>query len=117
MYKISKQFIFSASHQLNHLPSGHPCAELHGHNYVITVHLRSEKLNEYGFVRDYRELEPLKKFIDEQLDHKHLNEVMSLPPTAENIARFIYERFFPVFPELYAVEVSETPKTRAIYEP
>jgi len=29
----------------------------------------------------------------------------------------LYDIFKPVFPQLYAVEVSETPKTSAVYEP
>ena len=117
MYKISKQFTFSASHILDLLPNGHPCARLHGHSYVVTVHLRSEGLNEFGFVRDYRELDFIKEFIDNTLDHRHLNDIISCHPTAENIARYLFEVFSARLPELYAVEVSETPKTSALYEP
>jgi len=117
MYKISKQFSFSASHVLEHLPDDHPCARLHGHNYSVTVHLKSEKLDEYGFVRDYKTLKTVKQFLDETLDHRHLNDCMPCPPTTENIARFLYEQFKTEIPELYAVEVSETPQTSCIYEP
>jgi 6-pyruvoyltetrahydropterin/6-carboxytetrahydropterin synthase len=117
MYKISKRFSFSASHVLNLLPEAHPCARMHGHNYIVTVHLKSETLDEFGFVKDYHALKPVRQFIDETLDHHHLNDCMSFPPTSENIARFIYEQFKPEIPELYAVEVSETPQTSCIYEP
>ncbi|HUM68046.1 MAG TPA: 6-carboxytetrahydropterin synthase, partial [Chloroflexota bacterium] len=37
MYTISKQFHFSASHQLNGLPLEHQCARLHGHNYEVEL--------------------------------------------------------------------------------
>ncbi len=117
MYRISKQFTFSASHILDQLHDGHPCARLHGHNYIVTIHLRSEKLDEYGFVRDYRELDFVKEFIDNDLDHRHLNDIIPFHPTAENIARYLFGIFSIRLPELYAVEVSETPKTSAIYEP
>ena len=116
MYKISKQFSFSASHQLNGLPTDHPCSSLHGHNYIVTVYLKSQMLNETGFVRDYRSLDIVKKFIDETLDHRHLNDVLRFNPTAENMAKFLYDTFKQAIPELYAVEVSETPKTSAMYE-
>ncbi|MDH6307200.1 6-pyruvoyltetrahydropterin/6-carboxytetrahydropterin synthase [Dysgonomonas sp. PFB1-18] len=116
MYKISKQFSFSASHILEGLPQEHPCSRLHGHNYVVTVHLRSEHLNEVGFIKDYRELDNVKRYIDEKLDHRHLNDVLPLNPTAENMAKYLYDVFKKDIPELYAVEVSETPKTSAIYE-
>ena len=117
MFKISKQFCFSASHVLDGLNEEHPCARLHGHNYVVTIHLQSETLNEYGFVVDYRALKVVKEYIDSTLDHRHLNDILSVHPTAENIAKFIFERFRRELPQMYAVEVSETPKTSAIYEP
>lgn len=116
MYKISKQFAFSASHILEGLPHLHPCARMHGHNYVVTVHLKSKELNDVGFVKDYRELTLVKDYIDNELDHRHLNDIFPFNPTAENIAKAIYDHFKLQIPELYAVEVSETPKTTAIYE-
>lgn len=116
MYKISKQFAFSASHILEGLPQEHPCSRLHGHNYVVTVHLRAEGLNNVGFIKDYRELDNIKRYIDETFDHRHLNDILPFNPTAENIAKYLYDVFVKDIPELYAVEVSETPKTTAIYE-
>ena len=118
MYKISKQFSFSAAHSLYGLPDNHPCTRLHGHNYVVTIHLKSEILNETGFVKDYNELNLIKQYIDTNIDHKKLNDIMHpLNSSAENIAKMLYDTFKPLIPELYAVEVSETPKTSAIYEP
>jgi 6-pyruvoyltetrahydropterin/6-carboxytetrahydropterin synthase len=117
MYRISKKISFSASHILNLLGKDHPCARMHGHNYEITIHLQSETLDSYGFVKDYKALKFVKQYIDATLDHRHLNDVIPGHPTSENIACFIYERFKPEIPELYAVEVSETPQTSCIYEP
>lgn len=117
MYKISKQFAFSAAHSLDGLPGDHPCTRLHGHNYVVTVHLRSKELNDTGFVKDYNELKVVKQYIDEHIDHRNLNDIMyPLNSSAENLARMFFDIFKPMLPELYAVEVSETPKTSAIYE-
>ncbi|MFV0470114.1 MAG: 6-carboxytetrahydropterin synthase QueD [Dysgonomonas sp.] len=115
MYKISKQFSFSASHILEGLPPDHPCTRLHGHNYIVTVHLKAKELNEIGFVQDYRSLQIVKDYIDENLDHRHLNDILPFNPTAERIAKYIFDLFKGQIPELYAVEVSETPKTSAIY--
>lgn len=116
MYKISKQFSFSASHVLQGLPDSHPCSRLHGHNYAITVHLRSAVLNSTGFVKDYRELDFIKQYIDNNLDHRHLNDIFKVNPTAENIAKELFDIFIKEIPQIYAVEVSETLKTTAIYE-
>jgi 6-pyruvoyltetrahydropterin/6-carboxytetrahydropterin synthase len=78
MLTITKEFHFSASHVLDRLPSWHPCARMHGHNYIVVLELSAplEDLTEAGFVRDYRELDAFKKWMDETLDHRHLNEAM-----------------------------------------
>lgn len=117
MFKINKEFHFSASHVLNGLHQEHPCSRLHGHNYIVNFFFQSKETNEVGFVIDYRELEPIKEFIDDQLDHRHLNDLLPFNPTAENIAKFLFNKFKSLFPKLYKVEVSETPKTNACYEP
>lgn len=115
MFTISKEFGFSASHQLSGLPEDHPCSRLHGHNYVIRVVLQSEALDEVGFVTDYRALEPVKAWIDLYVDHRHLNDVIDDNPTAEAIAVTIFNRFEELFPEMVEVGVSETPKTWATF--
>lgn len=117
MYRITKQFSFEASHQLDHLPPEHKCSRLHGHSYRVEVVLESAKLDENGFVRDYGALEPFKTFVDGKLDHRHLNDIMDGPTTAENLSRWLYEYAHGLWPEVVAVRVSETPKTWAEYRP
>ena len=117
MWTISKTFQFSASHQLDHLKDGHPCKELHGHNYTATFEFSANRLNENSFVIDYRELKTIKVFIDSTLDHNHLNKVMIETPTVENISKLLFETFKPTFPLLVAVSVSETDGTNCRYEP
>jgi 6-pyruvoyltetrahydropterin/6-carboxytetrahydropterin synthase len=120
MLTIQKEFGFSASHVLDHLPMGHPCSRLHGHNYLVSLELSAheQKLNKAGFVRDYRELDRFKRWIDEVLDHRHLNEVMEgTNPSAELIACWIFQQWCDDLPELTAVRIYETPKTWAEYRP
>ncbi|WP_085907503.1 6-carboxytetrahydropterin synthase QueD [Kiloniella majae] len=118
MYRISKQFAFSASHQLMGVPEGHPCSRLHGHNYIVEIELSGETLNSAGFVRDYLELSDLKQYIDDVLDHRHLNEVLGDDNvTAERLAKHLFDWSFERWPEVTAVRVSETPKTWAEYKP
>lgn len=114
-FKIAKRFDFSASHQLEGLPTEHQCARLHGHNYSVTMHLQAETVDEIGFVKDYGELSFVKEFIDRVLDHRHLNAVCGFNPTAENIAAWLFKNFRHDLPQLWAVEVKETEKTTAIY--
>ncbi|WP_328779901.1 6-pyruvoyl tetrahydropterin synthase family protein [Streptomyces canus] len=120
MLRITKDFQFSASHRLDHLPADHQCARLHGHNYTVQLELSAprEDLTPAGFVRDYGDLSDFKKWLDTELDHRHLNEVVpDLNPSAENLAMWIYSVWSERFPEITAVRVSETPKTWAEYRP
>ncbi len=118
MFTISKEYHFSASHILNGLNEDHPCARLHGHNYVVEVELQSPTLNAAGFVRDYRELDALKIYIDETIDHRHLNDVLGDDSTtAERLAQHFYSWCAEKWPEITAVRVRETPKTCAEYRP
>lgn len=118
MFRITKEFHFSASHQLTSLPPDHQCARLHGHNYIVEVELSAKELNEHGFVRDYHDLAPLKRYIDESFDHRHLNEVLGHEQvTAEYLARHFYGWCKARLTETSAVRVSETPKTWAEYRP
>lgn len=126
MYTIFKQFTFSASHQLDHLPTGHQCSRLHGHNYTVEIELQAETLDSNDFVLDYGELSAFKWLIDSQLDHRHLNDVLPVRSTAENLARWLFEQaealyVAPAFrahhPRIVAVRVRETDKTCAEYRP
>lgn len=116
MYRIAKAFDFAAAHQLDQLPEGHKCKRLHGHNYRVIVYLEAETLDERSFVVDFGELNVIKKWINETLDHRNLNDVMPYPTTAENLARFIYETWKGRFPQLVKVRVYETEKAWAEYE-
>lgn len=84
------------------------------------MELSGEALDDRGFVVDFNDLKPLQEFLADNLDHRHLNEVLPVQPSAENIARFIFEWCADEFDEriagaVSAVVVSETPKTTAEY--
>ena len=93
-------------------------ARLHGHNYIVEVELSAPDLDTNGFVLDYRELAPLKHYIDDELDHRHLNDVFGDDMvTSERLAREIYDWCKARWDQVSAVRVSETPKTWAEYRP
>lgn len=121
LFTISKEFHFSASHRLEGLAPEHPCSRLHGHNYIYKVTIKSPHLNEVGFVLDYKALEPIKRWVDDTLDHKHLNDVLDFNPTAElqaqKLAEYARQILGDLLPEGALIEaaVSETPKTWSTY--
>ena len=121
MYRISKDFTWSASHQLDGLTAGHQCGRLHGHNYVAQVAIESDTLNEVGFVVDFGELWFLKDYLDNTWDHRHMNDEMDGNPTAERMAEHLAEYVAEVLSTLelgrwrVAVTVWETPKCSATF--
>jgi len=108
MYYIQKTFEISASHQLR-LTYESKCANLHGHNWIVTVFCRAAELDENGMVVDFT---LIKRNIKDRLDHQNLNEVLDFNPTAENLARWICEQI----PTCYKVQVVESKGNLAIYE-
>lgn len=98
----------SAAHRLS-LSYPSKCEQLHGHNWIITVHCRAKELNADGMVIDFTHI---KQVVKDQLDHKNINEVLSVNPTAENIAKWICDQIA----ECFKVEVQESEGNTAIYE-
>lgn len=121
-FTIAKRFSFSASHVLTAVPADHKCRRLHGHNYEVEIFCAAGELDDRGMVVDYFELDPVKRFIEETVDHRHLNDVVPGEPTAERLAWWLYESLKGTLPaevaaRVVAVRVHETPKTWAEYRP
>lgn len=91
MHRITKTFEFAASHQLEGLPADHKCSRLHGHTYRLTVEILGE-VDDIGFVIDFGHLNWVRDLIAENLDHRHLNEVLDANPTSENLASWALQR-------------------------
>lgn len=117
-YTITKRFDFSASHQLRGLPPEHQCSRLHGHNYAVELELGADELDHRGFVVDYGDLSVFKTYLDDKLDHRHLNDCMAANPTAEHLADMLHGVATVMLGSaVLAVRVHETPKTCAEYRP
>lgn len=117
-FVIAKRFGFAAAHHLDGLPTGHKCTRPHGHTYTVEIQLASERLDAAGFVADYAELEAVRSYIDTELDHRDLNEVLAVPPTCECIAEHFYRwcrEHLAIGHLVVAVRVSESPTTWAEY--
>lgn len=108
MYELKKTFEINAAHQLN-LDYESKCTQLHGHNWFVTVYLRSQGLNPSGMIMDFSEI---KQRILGKLDHRNLNDVLDFPPTAENLARYICDELAPF---CYRADVRESEGNTASY--
>ncbi len=106
--EIFREFTFEAAHRLPYVPPGHKCARLHGHSYRVEVHVSGPVDEAAGWVMDFGEIKAAFAPLDDQLDHRYLNEVAGLDnPTSENLARWIWDRLAGSLP-LSAVTVRET---------
>ncbi|MBT8188673.1 MAG: 6-carboxytetrahydropterin synthase [Croceitalea sp.] len=89
----------------------------HGHNYDLEVKVIGFCDPQTGYVMDAKVLSDLiKKEVLHPFDHKNLNievpEFQGLNPTAENIARVIYEKLRPsIHPVMdLKIKLYETPR-------
>lgn len=94
----------------------------HGHNYDLYFKVSGNLDPETGFVMDLKELSDLlNQHVTEKFDHRNLNldvkEMIGIIPTAENIARVIYEIMRPVIKSEFKIQVTlyETPRNFVIY--
>lgn len=108
MYYIKKKLEIAGSHRLQ-LSYESKCQNLHGHNWIVTIHCKSKELNNDGMVIDFTHI---KEKIHKKLDHSNLNELFNFNPTAENIAKWICNNT----PYCYKVEVQESEGNIAVYE-
>jgi 6-pyruvoyltetrahydropterin/6-carboxytetrahydropterin synthase len=114
---IYKDFSFEAAHFLPNVPQDHKCGRLHGHSYLVRIHLTGEVDEHNGWFVDFADIKTRFKPIYNQLDHYYLNDIEGLEnPTAENIAKWIWDKLKPVINELYAIELKETCTSGVIYK-
>lgn len=94
----------------------------HGHNYDLIVKVVGEVDPVTGYVFDMKILNDIiKDEIIERFDHKNLNldtvEFKTLNPTAENIARVIYDLLRLKIDSKFEIEITlyETPRNYVVY--
>ncbi|MCK4395509.1 6-carboxytetrahydropterin synthase QueD [candidate division WOR-3 bacterium] len=119
MFIISVKIEFSAAHRIKGYKGN--CSQFHGHNYKVEVNVKADEVNKIGMCVDFRKLSKISKNVVSYLDHKNLNDVPLFKknnPTAESIAKFIYEKIKQQLKgalSLYSVKVWETDKYAVTY--
>ena len=108
MFIVKKRMEIAGAHRLN-LNYESKCANLHGHNWIVTVWCKSQTLDANGMVMDFTHI---KRQVQDKLDHKFLNDVVPFNLTAENIAKWVYNQI----PNCYRVSVQESEGNVATYE-
>ena len=116
MFRVTRAISFCYGHRL--LNYDGKCRHLHGHNGRAVLTLEAQQLDRLGMVVDFSRIKQvISTWIDATLDHRMLLHrddpvlpllreqgepvfVMDVNPTAENIAKLIYDfaiaQHFPV---------------------
>jgi 6-pyruvoyltetrahydropterin/6-carboxytetrahydropterin synthase len=131
MFQVTRLIDFCYGHRL--LNYAGKCRFLHGHNGRAEITLEGSGLDERGMVMDFSEIKKsVSEWIDDTLDHRmilHRDDpvvpmlqemgepmyLLDVNPTAENIAKLIFEftasRGFPIV----EARLWETPRCFAAY--
>jgi 6-pyruvoyltetrahydropterin/6-carboxytetrahydropterin synthase len=113
---LTKSFSFDSAHWLPTFPEGHKCRRLHGHTFHVDLLVHGEVDEARGYLIDFGQIKAYLAPIKDELDHRLLNEVPGLEnPTAENLARWVYDRVKAKLPQLTTVRVRETCSSSAEY--
>jgi 6-pyruvoyltetrahydropterin/6-carboxytetrahydropterin synthase len=108
MHELLRRYRFEAAHRLPAVPAEHRCARLHGHTYDVAVSVRGDADEELGWVIDFSAIDKACEPAIDALDHQLLNDVDGLEnPTSENVARWLWDQFQELLPELFSVAVAE----------
>jgi 6-pyruvoyltetrahydropterin/6-carboxytetrahydropterin synthase len=133
MYLVTKRIDFCYGHRL--LDYDGICKHPHGHNAVVEVDVRTDRLDARNMVADFSDIKRLVKgWIDRELDHRMIlrhDDPLVAPleklgepiykldsnPTVERIARLIFEESRAQGLDVVAVRVWETPTSSTEYRP
>jgi 6-pyruvoyltetrahydropterin/6-carboxytetrahydropterin synthase len=120
MFSVRIESSFAAAHFLSHYQG--KCESLHGHNYRVRVYVKGKQLDAGGMLVDFSTLKAALAQVLEHFDHHLLNDdpYFQNDPSAERIALRIFsdlEKRMPPTAALCRVEVFETERNMAAYEP
>ncbi|MDZ7736555.1 MAG: 6-carboxytetrahydropterin synthase QueD [Gammaproteobacteria bacterium] len=113
---LYRKFTIEAGRYLSAISAGHPCARMHGHTFIIQVHVTGPVQKGTGWVMDFAELDGKIQAVRQELDHKVLNDIGGLEnPTTELLARWIWDRLAGDLPGLSRIVIQENPQSGCIY--
>jgi 6-pyruvoyltetrahydropterin/6-carboxytetrahydropterin synthase len=133
MFRVTREIQFCYGHRLLNYEG--KCRYLHGHNGTAVIAIESDRLDNRGMVLDFSDIKRVvSQWIDNNLDHRmilHRDDparemleklgeplyLLDVNPTAENIAKLIFDytrsQGFPIVEAL----LWETPNCFATYRP
>ncbi|MCK5609627.1 6-carboxytetrahydropterin synthase [Candidatus Pacearchaeota archaeon] len=118
MYTLMIKGKFDSAHRLPDYDG--KCQKMHGHTWHVTAGFKYVTLYEMGsrkgMGQDFTVLKQQWKIIEDRLDHQIVNEIVGYA-TAENIAKWIFEEWKVMNPNIVWIEIWETEGAGVRYEP
>lgn len=137
MYYLTAEASFDAAHFL----SGYEgkCSNLHGHRWRVILKIKSQEIQktgqQRGMIVDFKDIKDALKKETDFFDHTFIFEnnslkettisalkeenfllrVVNYRPTAENFAKYFFDKFLEYGFDVAEVTVYETPNNYAIY--
>lgn len=109
-YRIWKEQGFEGALQLLEAPDGDPRRRLHGHSYLLRLHLTAPLDQVLGWTVDYGDVKALFKPVYDQLDHHRLDQLPRLGAAdPASLARWMREEIRAQLPQLDRIDLYETP--------
>lgn len=114
-YRIWKEQRFESALQLSQLPQGDKRRKLHGHSYMIRLHLMAELDQVMGWTVDYGDVKALFKPVYDQLDHHRLDRIPGVKQADHaSLLFWIKQQMAEVLPQLDRIDLYDTPGCGAI---
>ncbi|MFO0809864.1 MAG: 6-carboxytetrahydropterin synthase [Gemmataceae bacterium] len=132
MFRVTREIEFCYGHRL--LDYSGKCRHLHGHNGRAVITLEGPRLDSLGMVLDFSDVKRVVgQWIDDTLDHTMIlhetdpmvpilrergERFVTMPtnPTAENIAKWIFDHAREQGLPVVEVRLWETPNCYAAYD-
>lgn len=114
-YRIWKERRFEAALRLGRAPEGDPRRRLHGHSYLVRLHLTAPLDEVLGWTLDYGDVKALFQPVYAHLDHHRLDELAGLPdPDPGHLALWMREALAGALPALDRIDLHQTPGCGAV---
>lgn len=108
-WRIWKDFTFDSASLLRHAPAGDPRAQLHGHTYLLRLHLHAPLVPRMGWAVDFGDVKTLFTPVFNAVDHRPLHETAGLEDgDTATLAAWIHAHGKERLPQLERVDLYET---------
>jgi 6-pyruvoyltetrahydropterin/6-carboxytetrahydropterin synthase len=114
-YRIWKDFTLDSAVRLKRSPPGHPRGGLHGHTFLLRLHLAAPLDQVMGWTLDFGDVKALFDPLFLALDHRPLHESAAIEDAdAASLARWVLREARRDLPQLARVDLYETEGCGAI---